>query len=140
MNYHELLLIGAAPDASEEAARWVEGACQRFGIHGQTVEELTACVVEAVNNSIEHAYPTVPGEVTLTLSCEGGRVRVIVADRGAGAPSDVVSRPDAGAPRGRGRWIMSQWCDSVSYERGPTSFRAILTKQCAEHPAPTEPR
>lgn len=140
MNYHELLLIGAAPDASEEAARWVEGACQRFGISGLPVEELAACVVEAVNNSIEHAYPTVPGEVTLTLSCEGGVVRVTVADRGAGAPSDVVSCPDAGAPRGRGRWIMSQWCDSVRYERSPTSFRAILTKQCAGLPAPTEPR
>lgn len=137
MNYHELLLIGAAPEASEEAARWVEGACQRFGISGQPAEELAACVVEAVNNSIEHAYPTVPGEVTLMLTCEAGLVRVIVSDRGDGIPPSDVPRPEAGAPRGRGRWIMSQWCDSVTYERGPTSFRAILTKQCTGRPVPT---
>jgi len=131
LNYHELLLIGAAPDAAQEAARWVEGACQRFGISGQAVEELAACVVEAVNNSVEHAYPTIPGEVTLTLSCEGGLVRVVVADRGAGAPGGTTTCPDVAAPRGRGRWIMSQWCDSVSFERGPMSFRAVLSKQCA---------
>ena len=100
------------------------------------MEELAACVVEAVNNSIEHAYPMVRGEVTLTLSCEDGLVRVVVADRGPGAPTDAVARPEAEAPRGRGRWIMSQWCDSVRYERGPASFRAILTKQCAGHAAP----
>lgn len=137
MNYLELLLIGAAPEAGEEASRWVEGSCQRLGLAGQAVEELTACVVEAVNNSIEHAYRAVPGEITLTLAAEQGSVRVVIADRGAGPGSDVVDIPGCEDERGRGRWIMAQWCDSVAYERSERGFRTVLTKQCAMQSAKT---
>jgi anti-sigma regulatory factor (Ser/Thr protein kinase) len=135
VKYHELLLIGAVPEAGEEAARWVEASCDRFGFAGTPVNELALCVVEAVNNSIEHAYGAIPGEVTLTLAADHDSVRVVVSDRGAGPADDAITEPAADAMRGRGRWIMSRWCDSVSYERTRTGFRTVLTKQCATQAA-----
>jgi anti-sigma regulatory factor (Ser/Thr protein kinase) len=133
--FHELLLIGAAPEAGHEAVRWVEGSCSRFGLRGPAVEQLSACVVEAVNNAIEHAYGTIAGDIQLTLSADRGLVTVVVADRGPGPRDHEVLPPEPDAPRGRGRWIMREWCDSVEHERGTFGFRTILTKQCASQAA-----
>ena len=62
-------------------------------------------------------------------------VRVVISDRGAGPADDAITEPAADAMRGRGRWIMSRWCDSVSYERTRTGFRTVLTKHCATQAA-----
>ena len=133
--FHELLLIGAAPEAGHEAARWVEGGCSRFGLRGPAVEQLSACVVEAVNNAVEHAYGTIAGDVQLTLSADAGVVTVVVSDRGPGPRDGDVLAPEPDAMRGRGRWIMEQWCDSVELQKGAFGFRTILSKQCSSHAA-----
>jgi len=133
--FHELLLIGAVPEAGHEAARWVEGGCSRFGLRGPAVEQLAACVVEAVNNSIEHAYGTIAGDVQLTLSADAGLVTVVVSDRGPGPRDSELLTPEPEAMRGRGRWIMHQWCDSVELQTGTFGFRTVLSKQCAAHAA-----
>jgi len=126
----ELVLFGAAPDVALEALRWTEAACLRVGLGAHHAHELAAAVIEAVNNSLEHGYSLVPGDVSVALDSDSGQVVVTVTDRGAGLPpqpSDV--EPPALAERGRGSWLMQQACDEVRHEFAPGLQSVVLVKR-----------
>jgi anti-sigma regulatory factor (Ser/Thr protein kinase) len=125
----ELILLKAAPDLAIAAVRWVEGGCARVGLDPQRSMELSAAVIEAVNNSLEHGYRMKPGEVSLALDADDDRVVITVIDRGTGLPaqpSAVIPAPLA--ERGRGAWIMRQSCDDVRHEIKDGLQSVVLVK------------
>ena len=125
----ELILFGAAPDAALEALRWTESACHRAGLETRRAQELAAAVVEAVNNSLEHGYALVPGDVSVSLESDGHQVRVTVTDRGEGLPPAPPSdQPSPESERGRGGWLMRQVCDEVHHEFAPGLQSVVLVK------------
>lgn len=126
----ELILLKAAPDVALEAVRWTEAGCAHAGLDPHRASALSAAVIEAVNNSLEHGYGLQPGEVTLLLESERDRVVVTVSDRGHGLPPQParVAAPDPLAERGRGSWIMQQSCDVVRHEFNAGWQSVVLVK------------
>ncbi len=66
----------------------VRDVAERFALgvplSGQAAHEVVTAVQEAVLNCMRWAYAGGEGPVCLTLSCEGGRMRASVRDRGLG--------------------------------------------------------
>jgi serine/threonine-protein kinase RsbW len=98
-------LIGAGAGFDDDAGRAIE-----------------LCVVEAMNNAIEHAYAGEPGHlVEIGLACAPPTaVRIEVRDRGRTMDwTSVCARADAYAPdfaeRGRGVVIIRSLMQDVSY-------------------------
>ena len=126
----ELVLLGAAPDIALEAVRWTELACSRAGLDASACQDLATAVIEAVNNSLEHGYALVPGDINLTLDAEPESVVITVTDRGTGLPpSPSAGTPSPGAERGRGSWIMQLACDEVRHEFDAGQQSVVLVKQ-----------
>ena len=131
----ELVLLGAASDVALEALRWTEAACAREGLDGHRTRELGMAALEAVNNSIEHGYSLMPGDINLAIEADAKRVVLTVSDFGTGLPAAPARMaPDASAERGRGSWIMQQACDEVRHEFDGCVQRVVLVKQRAGHP------
>ena len=126
----ELVLLGAAPDIALEAVRWTELACSRAGLDASACQDLATAVIEAVNNSLEHGYALVPGDINLTLDAEPESVVITVTDRGTGLPpSPSAGTPSPDAERGRGSWIMQQACDEVHHRFDDGRQSVVLVKQ-----------
>ena len=102
-------------------ARSARVICAGAGFDDGTGCAIELCVVEAVNNAIEHAYAREPGHVVeVALAFAAAAVRVEVRDRGrrmdwpaARARADDYA-PDL-AERGRGIVIMRSLMQDVSY-------------------------
>jgi anti-sigma regulatory factor (Ser/Thr protein kinase) len=128
----ELVLFRAAPDLVLEAVRWTESTCARAGLDAGRARELGAAVIEAVNNSLEHGYGLVPGDVSLTLDADADSVVITITDRGSGLPPwPAQSAPEPFAERGRGSWIMQRTCDEVRHEIGTDTQSVVLVKRRA---------
>jgi anti-sigma regulatory factor (Ser/Thr protein kinase) len=128
----ELVLFRAAPDLVLEALRWTESACARAGLDTGRARELSAAVIEAVNNSLEHSYALAPGDVSLALDADAECVVITITDSGSGLPPRPVhADPGPLAERGRGSWIMQQSCDEVRHEIGADTQRVVLVKHRA---------
>jgi len=135
----ELILFKAVPGVALEAVRWVEAGCARAGLDPQRAIELSAAVIEAVNNSLEHGYALTPGEVCLALDAEPDRVVVTVTDRGSGLPplpAGEIAAPAPLAERGRGSWIMRCSCDDVRHVLADGQQSVVLVK--LRQPAPQQ--
>jgi serine/threonine-protein kinase RsbW len=83
-------------DSRLELVRGLAGAARGFfeemGLGAAF--ELELCLVEAVNNAIEHAYANEPGhEVVVALRADDGGVTMTVADRGRAMDSAVLEGP-----------------------------------------------
>jgi serine/threonine-protein kinase RsbW len=97
----------------------VRAICQTLAIDADTVE---LCVVEAVNNAIEHAYGDQPGHaVEVDLDVNPARLQIVVRDRGRAMDwTAACVRADAYAldtlaEGGRGLFIMRSLMDHLSY-------------------------
>lgn len=117
MKDEQLVLYSAQPNVAVEAARWLERACERMGYAGPRMEKLTLCTLEAVNNSIEHAYRFTPGNIQISVNSDADAITVTVSDYGRRLPAQPTTHcPSLLDARGRGSWIMQQWCDNVYHK------------------------
>lgn len=110
------------------------------------------CVVEAINNVIEHAYREQGGHsVALRISAARGLLELAVSDRGAAMPEGTLERarrflqdqqraPDAAlevadlAEGGYGLSLILQVMDEVSYQRLGDENRLTMSMRV---PAPS---
>jgi serine/threonine-protein kinase RsbW len=103
--------------------------------------EIELCVVEAVNNCIEHAYGKEKGhEVEIRFSLGHDRLVVDIYDTGKAMDPRLLEQADisvleiehdhvdAIAEQGRGLSIIKEIMDSVVYERKNGKNRLCLTK------------
>ena len=93
-----------------------------------TLDELAdirTAVSEAVTNCIVHAYPDTIGTVSVTAAfCEGGVLRVVVADKGVGI-EDVAEAMQPMYNHGRARAGGPRLCgDGELYGYGARALRA----------------
>ncbi len=104
-----------------------------------TLDELAdirTAVSEAVTNCIVHAYPDPIGTVSVTAAfCEGGVLRVVVADKGVGI-EDVAEAMQpmytTGGPEraGLGFAVMESFMDTVRVRSVPgRGTRVTMTKR-----------
>ena len=115
----------------------VRGVCAMTSLTAEDINRLELCVVEAVNNAIEHAYSGRSGspvDVELTLTATSS-LQIAVIDRGSamswppagGLPS--TDEMDVWLTAGRGLPIVSRLMDDVRYETGSGSNRLVMIRQ-----------
>ena len=89
-------------------------ACARAGLDPMGCYQAQVCVVEAINNAIQHAYRDHHGYIGLRLSVSGVRIVIEVADQGASMATPVAPEPpDPRQENGRGWYIIRQWMDEA---------------------------
>jgi serine/threonine-protein kinase RsbW len=99
----------------------VQRVCSWIPLNDQCAFEMETAVVEAVNNSIEHACHNQPGyPITTRMNLRKDRITFVISDGGdavAGLPEMPVLDDQQGGPpeRGRGLQIMRAVMDEVAY-------------------------
>lgn len=94
------------------------------------IASIEIAVLEAVTNSIEHAYPDGAGTVRVEAHLDGrGRVCVTVVDEGTWRPAPA----DPGR-RGRGLMMMRGTMDTVEIEQGPGGTTLLLDRLLRREP------
>ncbi len=100
------------------AADWVRERCCDAGLDGTPAFQVMTCVVEAVNNCVEHAYRDTPGEIGIRLFSNSRWLVVQVQDMGQPLQQQTQQAdPDPLQIDGRGWFIMQQWMDIARYRR-----------------------
>ena len=114
----EKLCIHSNAKAPAIAADWVKERCSHAGLEGTPAFQVMTCVVEAVNNCVEHAYRDTPGEIGIRLYSNTRWLVVQVQDRGSPVTQEAApTEPDPMQIDGRGWFIMQQWMDVAQYRR-----------------------
>ena len=122
----EKLSIHSNTGAPAIAADWVKERCSHAGLVGTPALQVMTCVVEAVNNCVEHAYRDTPGEIGIRLFRNARWLVVQVIDRGPPVVQEAApTEPDPMQINGRGWFIMQQWMDVARYRR--RNLRNIVT-------------
>jgi len=112
------LSIRSSTEAPATAGNWVMDHCLEAGLGDTTAFRVMTCVVEAVNNCVEHAYRDTPGEIGIRLFRNSRWLVVQVQDRGAPVERQTApAEPDPLQIDGRGWYIMQQWMDIAQYRR-----------------------
>jgi len=122
----EKLSIESNMEAPAIAADWVNERCSHAGLEDIPAFQVMTCVVEAVNNCVEHAYCDTPGEIGIRLFRNARWLVVQVIDRGPPvAQETALTEPDPLQIDGRGWFIMQQWMDIAQYRR--RNLRNVVT-------------
>lgn len=94
---------------------------QAAGLDTRAAFQLTAVIIEAVNNCIKHGYHCEPGHpIGIAWRCLGESIDIEIRDRGRPLPQDVLAGAAMPAPddeSGRGWPIIQEWTDAVRYAR-----------------------
>jgi anti-sigma regulatory factor (Ser/Thr protein kinase) len=99
--------------SSPAAARHVLAEALRDGCGSETIETAQLLLSEVVTNAVLHAQ----GEIHVSVACDGGRVRVEVADASRNAPAP--RRASAHATTGRGMMLVDAIAAAWGVERRP---------------------
>jgi anti-sigma regulatory factor (Ser/Thr protein kinase) len=128
----ERLNIQSSAEAPVVVADWVKECCVHAGLEGTPTFQVMTCVVEAVNNCVEHAYRDSPGEINIRLFRNSRWLVVQVLDQGPPlAQQTAPAEPDPIQIDGRGWFIMKQWMDIAQYRRRNLQNVVTLVK-CLE--------
>ena len=122
----EKLCIHSNAEAPAIAADWVKQRCSHAGLADSPAFQVMTCVVEAVNNCVEHAYRDTPGDIGIRLYSNTRWLVVQVQDRGEPLqPQTQQADPEPLQIDGRGWFIMQQWMDIARYRR--RNLRNVVT-------------
>lgn len=130
------LLIDSRLEDTVLVAMAVRGLCAMTTLTIEEVNRVELCVVEIVNNAIEHAYCGVSGNTVEVMINPGtDELRIVVSDWGqpmasvqmdaaSDMPDPTVEDPESWSCSGRGLKIVEQLMDDVSYisSNGKNSF------------------
>lgn len=117
------LSIASRLDFVSEVGSTISTWCRELGMDDEQSFQIEVCTVEAVNNSIIHAYQNKPnGQVFIECAVHNNDmhdsklISIKVSDKGQAMtqiiPDKLVSE---NSESGRGWYIMKQWTDSVYY-------------------------
>ncbi len=124
----------------------VRAICAAIPLGEDETASVELCVVEAVNNAIEHAYGEVGHPVEVEVVLAAGTLRIVVRDRGhrmdwarACAAADGYAA-DALGEGGRGLFIMRSLMDEVSYRTAGGWNELAMDKRLLSVPDTTQLR
>jgi serine/threonine-protein kinase RsbW len=117
------------PARAENVAvvRHVLGAfAEALRLPPELVEDMRLAVTEACTNVVRHAYDGEPGPIDVVIRSDGGRLDLVVSDRGRGLdPSADVSGPGLGLP------LIAALADSVDLQELPIrGSRLAMSFRC----------
>jgi serine/threonine-protein kinase RsbW len=120
----------------------VQRICSAIPLSEQFAYEMEMAVVEAVNNSIEHACHSEPGHpITIRMNLIEDRITFVVSDGGQAVEHlremPALDQADIAQPseRGRGVQIMRALMDEVGYRTDGASNRLTMVKYLRAHNA-----
>jgi serine/threonine-protein kinase RsbW len=115
--------------------RAVQRICSSIPLSEQLAYEMELAVVEAVNNSIEHACDTQPGHpITVRMTLSADRITFVVSDTGRSVeslpemPELDPTDPSHPPQRGRGLQIIRAVMDDVAYSTHDGSNSLTMIK------------
>ncbi len=113
----ECMVIDSRLEAVSALSDWVSSLCRCSGFDKVQCYQVSACTVEAVNNSIIHACRSRSGmEVSVVWLLMERELRIQISDEGAMMQvSPELKAPGGGSLSGRGWFIMNSWMDRVEY-------------------------
>jgi anti-anti-sigma factor len=118
------MILPATPDQLGPMRRRFSAWLHGFQAGEDDVVALELSAVEAMTNSIEHAFPGPPGAVRIEATLDGdGRVCVVVSDDGRWKPPRV----DPGF-RGRGLIMMREFSDDLMLRTSAHGTTVSITK------------
>ena len=126
------LSIGSELSQVQLVGKTVRCLCEDLSLANTNISQVELAVVEAINNSIEHAYSFEKGfkvDVLLEVNCDV--LNVVIMDYGIPMPpntvkmftEDEVKMPDFSSDAdslpesGWGVQLVKSLCDSMSYKR-----------------------
>lgn len=118
----------------------VHKICEYLGLDDEGCSHVELAVVEAVTNSIRHAYGGAPGHlVEVVATVDPDHLRLEVIDDGRPVPAAVRRHPppppiEELPEGGYGMFLIFELMDSVDFERRDGRNVVVLTKL---RPAPT---
>ncbi len=116
--------------------------CSQIPLTDVETYQIEACVVEAINNTIEHAYENKTGHrVDVHVSLHLDRIVFQVSDTGLSMkntlspsldfdPEDIENLPEGGM----GLFIIHQVMDTVTYTSNTHKNTLEMTKAFLDHP------
>jgi len=111
-------------------AKCIRCYCEHHLIDGQLAFQIVTCVMEAINNVLEHAL-TGEKDQRIIVVCKIKEESIVIEvfDRGL----QMTDKPSLGMPaldseQGRGWNILRRWMDEVSYRRHRGENRLRLKK------------
>ncbi|MCA1581074.1 MAG: ATP-binding protein [Acidobacteria bacterium] len=125
----------ASPGNLASVREFVGEQCLRAGADPQACFDLKLAVDEACTNIVVHGFAgKPPGRMTVSFACEGGRMTVVIEDRGRPFDPDRIPAPDLEAPveerepGGLGWHLIRQTVDHFRYESDSAGNRLTLVK------------
>ncbi len=116
----------------------LSGVAELLAIDPELLDDLKTAVSEACNNVVLHAYGDQPGPMAVRLFVDEDRIRVTVADRGAGLPPESADRTE-----GIGLSVIRALADEVRFvegSEGGTRVEMDFAAQRAGRPLLQRPR
>ncbi|WP_257255238.1 MULTISPECIES: ATP-binding protein [unclassified Endozoicomonas] len=118
----------------------VRGVCAMTTLSPVEINRLELCLVEIVNNAIEHAYDNEAGHpVEVCVSMDKTTMNISVSDWGQSIPDDVMQnktemvvdpeQPEVWLCSGRGLHIVNKLMDQVTYESNQDKNSFIMKKE-----------
>src|SRR5918992_5204266 len=107
------LAAASLPERLSEVRAQVAAWVGRFGLSGDTVDDIVLATHEALANVADHAYPDGDGDAELDAACVHGEIRVVVRDHGS------WKVPHEPGWRGRGLVLIAGLAEHVDVQRAP---------------------
>jgi serine/threonine-protein kinase RsbW len=136
------LAIDSRLECVPAAGLLVREFCQRAGAPPPVAAQMELCVVEAANNSVQHAYAGKPGHTVLIVArLDDGELEFEVRDQGTSMDKAEMERKHAYRleldpgniatvhERGRGLAIIESIMDRIDYDALRGSNRFIMRKR-----------
>lgn len=116
----------ATPEAGYVLRSEMAAIARECGLSDQRVGDVKLAVSEAVSNVVRHAYSRCkPGQVIATAHVDGGMLRIVIADTGAG----MAPRSDSPG-LGLGLPLMAHLADAINVVRKAPGTEIHLTFAC----------
>ena len=110
------LRLESRPETLTIVRGMLGGVAELLAIDPELLDDLKTSVSEACNNVVLHAYSDEPGPMEVSLFVEGDRIRITVADEGAG----MASPPVAGdVTQGIGLSVIRALAEGVHFRSSP---------------------
>lgn len=123
-----LLTFPAKADYLLLARLALSGIARGGAIDDELLADLKLAVTEACGNAVRHAYGPEGGDVSVAFTLNGGRLEVVVSDRGKGISLSDVEADDRDVPleSGMGMPIIRAIVDELEVGAGPDGQGTVV--------------